>query len=360
MRGTLLAIFFILQFGLIAQEWYSVTARSGLSLRAEPGLSAERIGGIPFNAQLELLEPYRYYEVTETIEGVSGYWAPVRYAGQEGYVFSAYLKYGHLFVEKGETVNNEYRIVVPGTRYGSLNYDPNLHWYALVTTIEEGLPTDLKLQKINPFVKFGPEITEFEDYRTEPGIVLLDAELGEGKIAWLYIGAAEPITRIEDLEQICYSSCETEYPMWGKPIYPYQQLNVFQSVDKDNYSLMGLNVTAAKSTHQYRTLDYQLGVVKNTHYRFDEPEPIQSLSAELLPEEWPVEEYGALSFFDHPQLCWQGDLNGDGAPDLVFYRPDTSESCGGSESYSLLVSEQTDGAWRWRKVSEDEIHHEGC
>ena len=118
MRTTLLAIMTFAVFSLQAQmELYTVIASSGLSLRSGPGVEYERLAVVPYNSSVQVSYDASTFSQVDTIGEHVGYWFPSEVDGQKGYLYSAYLKYGHLFVPAGENgVNNNYRIVIPGLR----------------------------------------------------------------------------------------------------------------------------------------------------------------------------------------------------------------------------------------------------
>ncbi len=72
-----------------------VGAGSGLNLRDDVGLAANKLGTVPYGAAVVMLQDPKdgtTFEVEE-LPGftISGLWIKVRYQGQEGYVFDGYL-----------------------------------------------------------------------------------------------------------------------------------------------------------------------------------------------------------------------------------------------------------------------------
>lgn len=67
-----------------------VVARSGLSLRIEPGSNQDLITIIPYGEIVQVLEPDSTL-MEENINWVRGHWVPVHYNGKIGYVFDGYL-----------------------------------------------------------------------------------------------------------------------------------------------------------------------------------------------------------------------------------------------------------------------------
>lgn len=66
----------------------TVSAKSGLTLRATPKKDGKQVTLIPTSEKVSIIDKNG---PQETIEGKSGNWYKVKYKDQEGYVFSAYL-----------------------------------------------------------------------------------------------------------------------------------------------------------------------------------------------------------------------------------------------------------------------------
>ncbi|MEL7223092.1 MAG: SH3 domain-containing protein [Bacteroidota bacterium] len=174
---------------------YTVTAPSGLSLRDGPGIDYDRISIIPFNETVLVNLSLIDYEQQDTVGEEMGTWYPVTYDGQEGYLFSSYLKYGHLFepAKVAENINHDYRIVIPGIRMGSLNYDPNLHWYGLYKSPDDE-QSPLQIKKVNPQLDLDPfSIEEEGEYIDSGEDVSLDADVGDNYLL-LMIGTRAPVS----------------------------------------------------------------------------------------------------------------------------------------------------------------------
>ncbi|KAF1079928.1 MAG: hypothetical protein GQF41_3826 [Candidatus Rifleibacterium amylolyticum] len=85
---VLMALAVILTQTSYGAEIRSVTARSGIKLRSEPGKVSKVMANIPLNTQVEVLE---YGNLIETIEEIEAPWAKIIYNGQTGWVFSGFL-----------------------------------------------------------------------------------------------------------------------------------------------------------------------------------------------------------------------------------------------------------------------------
>lgn len=75
---------------VIGEQFLSVSATSGLSMRMAPGLSAEKIMIIPHGAEVEVILRDEN-PLEETVEWTKGQWTYVEYDGRRGYVFDGFL-----------------------------------------------------------------------------------------------------------------------------------------------------------------------------------------------------------------------------------------------------------------------------
>ncbi|MCK5856677.1 MAG: SH3 domain-containing protein [Bacteroidales bacterium] len=113
------------------QEFYTVTAHSGLSLRKEPSLKADKITLLSFNKEVHLVERTNIaLKVTDKGVLLSGYWAKVETLdGYKGYVFDAYL------FKRNSTTENLYLCEGDNTRcktkITSKNFDLVIYNYLL-------------------------------------------------------------------------------------------------------------------------------------------------------------------------------------------------------------------------------------
>lgn len=357
MRTTLLAIMSLWVMSLNAQmELYTVIANSGLSLRAGPGLEYERLAVVPYNNSVHVSYEAETFNQLDTIGDYLGYWFPSEVDGQEGFLYSAYLKRGHLFVPPGEDgINTDYRIIMPGYRLSALNYDPSLHWYALVgESYEEH--TNFHLQAVDPELQIDPPtLAGMQETGELAGLVGVDITEGEQYVA-LLIGTASPISEPGSIESKTYYNPTPDYSSWGMPVYAFQDVVLFTDQEGMAYILSGQVQQSEYGPSNEEAFRYYQGISPGYHAGRWGGNPAQDLSSELSIPNWQLSEmYGGGSFFHHPRLFWQGDINGDRMPDLIYYRPNTSECCGGSESFYLLMSGKEEGEWRWRKVAVDEL-----
>lgn len=88
---VLLCFFFLFalqSFGESHGDVCVITAPSGASMRAEPGINAKKLAHVPAFAQVNRLE---WSEVHTTVEGIEGCWNKVAWDGKEGFIFAGLL-----------------------------------------------------------------------------------------------------------------------------------------------------------------------------------------------------------------------------------------------------------------------------
>ncbi len=355
MRTTLLAIMTFAVFSLQAQmELYTVIASSGLSLRSGPGVEYERLAVVPYNSSVQVSYDASTFSQVDTIGEHVGYWFPSEVDGQKGYLYSAYLKYGHLFEPAGENgVNDNYRIVIPGLRISGLNYDPNLHWYALVGETNTDQP-NFYLEAVEPELQISPQTLENIEYTGEfAGLVGIDVARTDRYVA-LLIGTPSPIDDPSEILSKTYYNDSPDYSTWGLPVFPYQDVELFQDEKGESYILSGAVHQPQWESFKGCNIRYYQGMSVGHYPGRWGGEPDQDLTVELGVYDWEMNESVTYySFQHHPRLFWQGDLNGDQVPDLIYYQPNTSECCGGSESFFLLLSNQKGEDWTWQQIAYD-------
>lgn len=355
MRTTLLVIIIIAGCSLSAQmELYTVIASSGLSLRSGPGTEYERLTVVPYNSPVQVSYGAETFEQLDTIGEQVGYWFPSEVDGQKGFLYSAYLKQGHLFLPAGENgINDNYRIVIPGLRLSGLNYDPNLHWYALVAETNTEQP-NFSIQAVQPELEISPQtLAGIEDTGEFAGLVGIDVANSNEYVA-LLIGMPNPIDSPSDIRSKTYYNDQPDYSSWGLPVFPYQDVELFQD-DRGTSYILSANVHQPQwESFKGCAIRYYQGISADHYPGRWGGAPDQDLTAELGTYDWEMDEFGGeFTFHHHPRLFWQGDLNGDSMPDLIFYQPNTSECCGGSESFYLLLSGQEGEDWSWHQVAYD-------
>ena len=71
-----------------SMQYRWVSAKAGLAVRNKPGASGEKIGAIPFGAEVLLLtEEENYVELA----GRKGRWSKISWFGPDGWVFGGFL-----------------------------------------------------------------------------------------------------------------------------------------------------------------------------------------------------------------------------------------------------------------------------
>ena len=70
--------------------WHKVTAKPNLVVRSAPDVSSEKLGNIPLDGKVNVLE---YTDKKDFIGGYEGTWVKIQWKDGVGYSFSAFMKY---------------------------------------------------------------------------------------------------------------------------------------------------------------------------------------------------------------------------------------------------------------------------
>ncbi len=254
----------------------TVIAVSGLNLRTKPYSAGKIINKIPFGDQVEIIEDapmvpdtltsdYKYYYGQSSYSPrLSGNWVKVRYDGEEGYVFSAYLFYDWNY---DNTFNKQTALLFEGSNcYENLHYRPDWHWYGVY---QEGSATVLKKVKLSFFTE-----------ETELGAFLSIVTDIDAPSMFLF---GTPYAYQSD--RLLFS----EYLGYEQPIYIGDSTNV-ELLEKASLEIKQI------SNNRYDTELYAVG---RKGIR-------QKLSGAQT-------EFGPMT-----NLLWYGDLDGDGKMDYII------------------------------------------
>lgn len=116
MKSLLFLLAFLCVGNLAHADTYYVYAKSGLTLRDYPSPTGNKLQTIPFQSAVEVFKDTLYGEpltVKEYDISITDRWQYIRYNGQEGFVFAAYLLDLpiDLHREQGEDFNIEHYFV---------------------------------------------------------------------------------------------------------------------------------------------------------------------------------------------------------------------------------------------------------
>ncbi|NRR92429.1 SH3 domain-containing protein [Winogradskyella undariae] len=112
MKKFTIILFFIISISALksyAQIKYIVTAENGLILREKPNSKGEKLGKLPFGAQVQIIEETAYTQtIQDDAKEIKGTWVKVKIENKSyfisneefGYVFDGYLK------KKSTTIKN--------------------------------------------------------------------------------------------------------------------------------------------------------------------------------------------------------------------------------------------------------------
>lgn len=337
--------------------YYTVIAPSGLSLRNDYGLEdTKKIDIIPFGTKITIKGDYNEIydeDMMETIDGRPGYWFKTKYNGKEGYVFSGYLKYGDLYLPSTE-INKDYRVIFPGERCDAINYDPELNWYGLI------YDTENRISKLQPIeVNFDYSYDSMDMDMSYAGIGdFVNVGNTQKKNFLLYIGTRNPINVDHiDFEKSYFSEPNASgYVNWGRFVYPYERLEIAK-VNNFPYYLTGHEIARSEENSVQVNRHYKLYLSTNNY-------GIELTRKDTVDVTRELHDYDFHAYhlpYRGIKVLWQGDLNADGFPDLIFHTPYNSEGCGGSIFFHLMLSEKKGDKFILKKAAEDIIEScHGC
>lgn len=323
---------------VIAQTYYTVTARSGLNLRAEPGVKGKKVASIPFGAIVRSDDDGYTPGVKDTIEGKPGSWIMIRYQARSGYVFTGFLAMGEQIVQATE-INRDYRLLKPGFHCSAANFDSGLNWYALVR--KDGR---LTVKSTNIVVKFRVDFSEKDVAEAEcADCYTCKVEAGIEDSVFFFIGTKQPLAEGSRFSK--FMGDYWNYDGGAKFFYPEQDLLTYYPPYQylfRAYEGVTLTYQAPGYEKKYQ-LEYSMILPTQDHQMktFD-------LSKDLALK-GDAKQHGK---YKTPQLIWYGDLNQDGLLDFIWYSHSMTDNCGVCWEYHLFMSDKNDPNQPIKKVAD--------
>jgi hypothetical protein len=238
----------------ICTSIYTVSAKSGVSLRSEPSTSGQRLAKIPHGKKVTLCEVYS--EVVETIEGKESSWMRVDFQGKKGYVFGAFLE-----------PSTDYRLIVPGYTW---EFKASEEIYTALYKNDEGYYTKSIVVSTPDGTSFGQDIDSL--------VALVKGIQAFGKVTPKLVNA--PLWRLGDKYEL---SNARDFAYLAGDIKPLRGDMIVENIR------IGV---ASPPMHPWdEGKDYVL-------FQF----PLESMSMESLSAE----------------IIWLGDLDLDGVDDLIL------------------------------------------
>lgn len=180
------------------------TAGGGLHLRNKPSVSGSKILLIPNGSRVEFLQQGK----TTIISGKKGSWKKIRYNGQEGWSFGAYLTDEKIFTDNTNSLSTEKQSSLSGKEY--------------VSDLEKKIQAITELEKTQP--ELAREKYQLIQQESEKALELVE----KGKLNQ---------EQAMQVDTIGYAACEsylnlkfcTNHP---KPTQYKEKLSLLQSVAK--------------------------------------------------------------------------------------------------------------------------------
>lgn len=336
----ILLIFLIHQNYIQADRfYYTVVAKSGLSLRAEKKLNSERISVIEFGEKVRLKQLHKQDRIS--VEGIDGFWIEVSIDKFTGYMFSGFLYPGELYFinedDKLEEIliideyQQEYEFVKNGV-YDKLHFrffDPHRKWYGVKILSKSTL-----FQKINLELEINYSIIQEmhdEKIKVETFDLLSVINLNPNTTEKynFFIGTKSDLP--SEIHSNIHSQDQTNTT--GKFLYPYQEEEFFINsnyllkpiiiIDSTNYK----NYYLLEVIHKYNRSSSSIG---RKDYFFNSY----------------VEQH---CNYQSPRIIWSGDLNKDELPELILFTSIMEDKCGEPWN-SLFISEVKNGEIKYKKL----------
>ena len=131
-----ISIILLIQNSLFADKlYYTVMAKSGLSIRDSKNLKAEKIGVAKFGEKVEVLNIFEEDKIT--FEQTEGFWIKVAYQEKEGFMFSGYLYPGEINFDKFDKLKYVIIDEIEDKETGEENVDGNFEILNYLNIIDE-------------------------------------------------------------------------------------------------------------------------------------------------------------------------------------------------------------------------------
>ena len=250
-----------------------VVARSGLKLREKPAFAAKTLALMPFAQKVKLLELPRFTETGDLIgtwspDSVYGAWLKVRWGKLEGYAFSAYL--GSTILEMTKDL---YLLSAKGSWCSDDSYFSTAYHYYGVFPEKDSTWVRRAVQ---------PAFT-----------VHWSGMFGMGNYAKLKVMGPQPLFLLA-----------SRRPMPEGPIPASNRRGYLPGNPSQGMPLAPKTSATSPWTFEIQSFPDKYGQpVPHTIVKNSDTGQTQSLAAEPFPPDY---------------LVWEGDLDGDGIPDLIL------------------------------------------
>ena len=324
---------FVLQDQAAAQMQFTVMAPSGLNMRTTPSARGQKIVSLPYGSLVEQGDADREVPtVADTIEGKPGVWMQVRHQGKKGYMFSGFLVQGELIVQ-ASGINNAYRLLQPGFHCSAANYDPTLHWYALVRNNGK-----MTVRKTRISLKTHDEFTD-EDEADGDYLLKVKADIEDS--VFFYLGAREPLKEGNIFSE--FLGDHWDYSGGAAFLYPEQSTGKYYA--PFNYRFRAYEaITLTPNAPSGYERAYQVEFILSQSERSQ----IFNLSKDLNL----LGDARMHGQYLTPQLIWWGDLNQDGLLDFIWYSHLMVDGCGTCWEYHLFLSDKNNPDHPIQKVAD--------
>jgi len=316
---------FLFSFSFAEVTYYTVVAKSGLSLREEMNINSKKIDVAPFKAQVEVYGLHR--EEKLIVENVEGFWVHAKFGDKTGYMFSGYLFPGNFFYPEIRTPKPTYATLdefgpdfLPGENgnYELLNFiyfDNYENWYGIKIDEFETTLTKISInykiipQRIQPYYDSLGNNEEFYWDFSKP--LPIDFEITPLDTFDFFVGSDSNLSP-KSSSFVYFKESNEEF---GKFLYPWQTL----AINNTNYYIEAkgeINETTGQDLKQEIIYSFTLNnSITNTIINI--PTSYESINTNI---DFHVDSKS-------PKIIWSGDINNDKIPDLIIEPSITFEGC---------------------------------
>jgi len=327
---------------------FHVIAESGLVLRSDKGIHSENLAVIPYEDTLRVVGIYLMTSERDkvTIDGKEGHWLPAIYQGQEGFIFTAYVRRGHKYIPDNPELL--YRFMFEKMTQIPLNYAPDLYWYGFYVDSSD---MSVYMEEIELSMQLAKEQYDYEDPYNDRQYYMPITD--NSKKAKFIIGMKKPM---ESLHRKTWMFQGKQGYDDGKFLHAYETMQLHGSKSMYLKPIVELVKDTNYQGKVTELMAYQL-TLTNLPYAGDWQEKKDMPFPNILHETRSADMH---TIYKNPQVFWKGDLNEDGNEDLIMRTSHMSDSCGGSIDFHILISHQKGEYFFLEKLGWGSLFHEGC
>lgn len=346
----LFLVIFLYAINLRADKTYfTVIAKSGLSIRAEKSLQSERLAVVPFGEKV-LLKTI-FWEDKITVEEIEGFWISVEFGKVEGFMFSGFLFPGPIWEIHGSKSEEDvsflsyyffedfiYNESITERTLNFYSYDSDLKYFGVKIESEKTVFEKVEFvfeinykrnQNIYDYWRERNKTGKFRPNASTNGILMFREK--KNKDYDFFIGVRE--IELSETESVFLYDFDKK-----KAKFKFLDIGEELKIDLGESNLKFSTNTDSSSFRKSYLLKLEL-IHENQKY-------------DLILEEGLDVNGGFLhGFHQTPSIAWVGHLNQDDIPDILLYKNNMHEGCGWESYGELHLSKHEVGKINYDKIS---------